>query len=548
MSTVSPIPTIEDVLKLRAFDTTTRYCIGSTSSSLWKENAHALDDGFWGRPVDTRLLEKEKEAQSRFGGSSVIVYCRWCREHLSIPCNPIDVPSLLAKGEKNLGDIPRGLFNSDFTGLSSYLVCASAQTHSALSSWTKGDFTVSVVRASSNSNRAGYVPVNALFRRPSKKNIDGDITTVTVTPTSASASGDISVSGPVAEVQFLAPTLTEFAISITHNPTRESHNASVKRQKQAAAAVGVQEQSGVSQVPRPCFFVDRLIVDDRVVNTRWKGEPVFCTSGTITLSGYDWEATNAGSFLFKGHADNMHQDMLIQLVLRTATWLPPTKSALPHTSVHGALQSYEQQSAVMAYQSTSSSFGVSAPNCRSFGRTEATGLAARLQQNRVAKKDGQLPDKDNGAGQRIIHCPNLASTVGKTFTVDPDDSHNVRCTIGVSCCQTAAAVQKDNARAQLHEYGLDYWKLQQKQSRKRIREAEKQLEDLRKDLDDVNNEVTHVVRQHAGLVRLFTSDQLDGESDDVSVADSSTETRQVAARLDELEQARFAACNMHYEV
>jgi len=541
-------PNAEEVLKVTAFDPLTRYCTGTGTlyQQLLSKDPHALDDGFWGRPTDIKLREKKEDTKTSIHSwyhraSPIVVYCRWCQEHLHIDCTPVDVTSIVAKGESALGnDLPRELFNEDFTALGSGIICSSAQTHKALTSFTKGDFVVRIVRSPVVAGITA-LPVSSLFRRPE------------LSSSSSEAEATASTSS-TADARFLVPTLTEFAIEITHIPTRESVQASNKRLKGADANAAVVQVQTEAQVPRPCFVIDSLIVDGRQVKTTWKGETLFCTTGVATFTGYDWEATNAGSFLYKATPDALHLALDIQLVTRTGTWLPPIKSALPHMSAHAALeyaqQQQQQQQSAMSCQSSFGGPAVSGGRGGFGGGYSDSGLAARLNQHRMGKQVGLVADKDAGAGHRIVSCTGLLSSLGKQFTLNAADDAAATSTtkqtivLGLVCSQTAASVQKDHARMTLHDYGLDYWTRQQKQSRKRIREAEKQLEELRKDLDDLNSEVTGVVHQHANLVRLFTPQQLEDDAAQMATG----ETPEITARLAQLEQQRFAATNMHFEV
>lgn len=587
------LPVTDGILAQTVFDARTRYCAGA-GSQLTAENPHALDCGFWGRPNDVKLREKAKSSASKptmFDNSAPVVFCPWCIGHFNIDCTLVDVPALLAKGEDALdASMPRGLFNHDFTGLSYSLRCASLDVYADATRLTRGDFVIRIVRSSAAAAAPNQtsLPVVALFRNldDERANPVGDgvvcHTDRSKTPSSSSSSPSLSdhtlsdeeektqrsssslASTPSTDksgtfdAQFVIPTCTEFEIEISHSPTFDSNFEAAKRQRLIDVQGVVQLQSAPPSA-RPCFVVERLVVGGKEVRTTWKGETLFCTSGKVKFSGYDWEATNAGSFLFKADADALDSVLGIEVVVRTATWLPPVKTTLAHMSVHAALRQGAGESAAV---SSGGSLGFAGGRGGGGANNATAELAVRLGQYRMLKQQGLRPDKDQGAGQRLVACGNLMASVGKTFSLDPlavdqpvdggaaSSSSSSRhagqhtFTVGLRCVQTADAVRKDNARVVLHDSGLDFWTHRQKQARKRIRATEKQLIEQQQDLTDINKEVESLAVQHADLVRLFTPKQLD---DSVALM-STEETPEVCARLSQLEQARFNATSMHYEV
>jgi len=534
-SSSSEAPSGSSILVLEPFDIKTRYCLGDAGVYVAVQNdPHALDHGFWGRPTDPGLLRTVEDAIklrhgfgfARSGNTHPAVFCRWCQDNLNISCSPVDYVADVASSS-TLSAQDAELYNEDKTALNPNLRCASRYTMKEMLKWQSGDYTICIKLSNLS---VGNTQVTQFYCLP--RAVEG------------------------VDACFILPTATEYVVEITHRPTVEALHAraSVKRAKSARGAM-VSEQTELDTQPRPCFVVKRLQVGGRVVNTSWKGEPVFnSTTGVATFTGYDWEATNAGSFLFTVDPETaITQPVLIRAELQAYTWVPAVKSALPHMTAHGALAYADVSGASGAggehvqsayVSSTGQSGGFGAFGGGSRGGNAGPGLSARLQQNRTRKQGARgdgMPDKDGGPGRRVVACTALTSSVGKTYTAVEKDGET-SFVVGLVCTQTPDAIRKDNARLALNDSGLDFWAAHQKSCRKRIREKEKELEELRNDLTDLNKEVANVVREHADAVRMFTPAQLESNA-----SMQYGETKQVSDRILQLEQERYAATKMHYE-
>jgi hypothetical protein len=539
-ASAAPVTTMTDVTsiqKLTPFDVMSRYCVGNNAARPVQDNPNALDQGFWGIPKEISDATKKAIAKKVSGlfyyskGEvekilASLVVCRWCQDHVGIACDPLNFPppasteSVATAGDKDtcmedaascesvkvVRGVPVVFLNAERTALRSDLRCLSAYAHEE-ARLQFGDFTV-LIEPVSMGGPCNNVP-HRMIRVPDAP-------------------------------AFYAPTCTEFSIIVRHKPTLEAiapRNAEKRAKNDQGKAAKMQEQPPQAT---PCFVVERLVVGGRDVVTTWQDEPLFCTSGAVRYTGFDWNKANAGSFVFRPSPEEPQEPLTIEFAARMHEWLPPVKTALAHVGM-GEMRT---EAAVSSMSNDGSApYGRQAAAFGARGYDDGLDVAARTVANRIRKQSSAVPDRDSGVGQRVVQCSQLRPTTGRTFRPDATKPNPVTVRFELRCVQSADQVRKDNARVELFTRGMDFLLSKQKANRKRVRDSEESLKKAQEDLEHVNGEVRLLNETSADLVRYFLPEQLESISSGADI-----ETAPIRARLDVLEQDRFRTAQIHFEL